>query len=506
MSTITCNSCGMQYDGSGLQPGVQFQCTQCGAMVAVGAAAPPPAAARGPARPRGGPPGRAPARGPAGRGPAKGPGRGPRPMAGGPQQQMQDQQQGYGPPPKSGGNAGLFVGIGVGAVVLILIIVAVVASGGPSPQDAEKQRREEQEQKRREQIAKQDEETRKANEAILKPKEAAMAQAGDVFNAVKNEDAATLEAMFDWKAYAAYNQTLIDDPEKGKDYLNSPLLAVGSWEKDGSGKYTGMFIGEVAHGPDSLKTRVMNYLKEFVFGAEELEWEKGKTESEAGDFSLELNGTKYYGKRVFFTYKGAGKTKELWLVAPVGSDQVRIINYVDNSSIKNLQSLEAKNERTGDQRDPYNPDRDPRNPDRDPPKDPDNPEDPPVDPDANLPQVAKTGAMPTEPALRNAVDELKRGGDLNSARTRAVEGESSKQQKKATMGAFIDLLIDAYNGNDRTMKLRISSALWEIWRPFVPQDWGKDDMVYTLDNFGSQSSLDLHIRRWLEVYNSYKTD
>lgn len=412
---------------------------------------------------------------------------------------MQDQQQGYGPPQKSGGNAGLFVGIGVGAVVLILIIVAVVASGGPTPQDLEKQKMEDASAKRKEDAARRDEETRKANEQISIPTDAAMAQAADVFGALKGEDAATLEAMFDWKTYAAYNQTLIDG---NADFLNSPLLGVGTWEQDSTGKYTGKFIGEVPHGPDTLKTRVMNYLKEFIFGAEDLEWERAKTESaEAGGFSLVLNGTKYIGKRVFFTYKGAGKTKELWLGAPAGTKDVRILNYVDNSSIKNLQTIEAKNERSADPRDPYNPDRDPRNPDRDP----SDPEDPPADPDANLPEVAKTGAMPTEPALVNAVKDLERGNDLNSARTRAVESESSKAEKKATMGAMIDLLIDAQKGSDRTKKLRISGALWEIWRPFVPQDWGKDEMVYT-QNFDGQDTSDLPIRRWLEVYGTYKTD
>ena len=503
MSTITCNSCGMQYDGSGLQPGVQFQCTQCGAMVAVAAAAPPPAAARGPARPRGGPPGRAPARGPAGRGPARGPARGPKPMAGGMQGQDQQPQMPYGP--KKSSNAGLFVGIGVGAVVLVLIIVAVIASGGPSPEDLQRQKTEEAAQQRKEAAAKRDEETRKANEAITKPTEASMAQAPAVIAALQNEDAGTLEALFDWQVYSAYNQTLVELPDKGKDYLNSPLISVGTWEKESSGKYTGIFLGEVPHGAESLKTRVMDYLKQFVFGAPELEWDRAKTESDnAGSFSLTVNNTKYIGKRVFFSYKGAGKTKELWLGAPEGTDQVRLLNYVDTSAAKNLQTLEAKNERVADDnRDPYNPDRDPTNPDRDPPADPDNP---PADPDASLPEIAKTGSMPTEPALRNAIEELKRGGDLNVARVNTIKGETSKQQKKDTMGAMIDLLIEAQSSNDRTMKLRISSSLWDIWSPFVPQDWGKDEMVYTLDNFGAQSSLDLPVRRWLDVYNAYPLD
>ncbi|MBZ0137051.1 MAG: hypothetical protein K8I27_11830 [Planctomycetes bacterium] len=420
-------------------------------------------------------------------------------MAGGPQQQMQDQQQGYGPPPRKGSNAGLFVGIGVGAVVLILIVVAVIASGGPTPQDQERLKAEQQAQEQKERIEKEMAEKRVENEAIKKPMDASLAQASSVFAALQNEDAGTLDALFDWDVYAAYNATLIDS---NKDFLNTPLFGVGQWEKGADGRYTGKFLGEVGHGASGLRQRVMDYIKEFIFGAEGLEWERAKTESDNGGFTLELNGTKYLGKKVFVTYQGAGKTKELWLGAPKGTDNVRLLNFVDMSSLKNLQALEAKNDRSGDQRDPYNPDRNPSDPDRNPP---DNPDDPPADPDANLPQVAKTGAMPTEPALVNAVNDLKRGQDLNTARMRAVESEPSKVQKKATMGAFIDLLIDAQANKDRKQKLSISSALWEIWRPFVPQDWQKKEMVYTQD-FDGQSDSDLIVRRWLEVYNSYKTD
>ena len=422
-------------------------------------------------------------------------------MAGGPQQQMQDQQQGYGPPPKSGSNAGLFVGIGVGVVVLILIIVAVVASGGPTPQDVQMEKQKQAADERKERAEKLAEETRKENEAIQKPIDASLEQATAVFAALQNEDAATLEALFDWNLYAEYNKSLVNE---NADHLNSPLVAQGEWEKDSSGKYTGKFMGQAAHTPDSLKQRVMGYIKEFMFGAEGLEWERAKTEHEDGGFTLTIGGTKYLGKKVFITYKGAGKSKTFSLGAPKGSDQVRLLHYHDGSSIKNLQTTEAKNPKgTAGQGDPRNPDRDPRNPDRDP-EDPDNP---PEDPDASLPEIAKTGSMPNEPALVNAVKDLERGDSLNQARVRAVKAEPSKPEKKAAMGAMIDLLIDAQASNDRTMKLRVSSALWDIWNPFVPSNlWSKSDMVYELDNFGTQSSLDTPVRRWLDIYNNYPLD
>jgi anti-sigma factor RsiW len=128
------------------------------------------------------------------------------------------------------------------------------------------------------------------------------------------------------------------------------------------------------------------------------------------------------------------------------------------------------------------------------------------DPDANLPVMAKTGAMPTAPALVNAVNELARDKELNTARMNQIREEPSAEQKKATMGALIDLLIDAQNAGDRAKKLRVSKTLWAIWRPFCPADWGEAQMVYTIDGFSSQNAEELPIRRWLQVYAEYNTD
>ena len=73
------------------------------------------------------------------------------------------------------------------------------------------------------------------------------------------------------------------------------------------------------------------------------------------------------------------------------------------------------------------------------------------------------------------------------------------------MGAFIDLLIDAVSSNDRSAKAGISGKLWDIWHGYCTADRTKDDMVYTI-GFDGQSSTDMIVRRWLEVYNAYSTE
>jgi hypothetical protein len=411
---------------------------------------------------------------------------------------QQQQQPGFGPPQKKG-NAGLIVGIVVGLVVLVLIIVVVVASGKPSPQEVEQQKTKDAAQARKDKIAKEDAERKKAGEKILAPIKAASEQASSIESAIRNENAPTLEGLFDWTVYAAWNKTLVDDPKMGKKYLNNPLFGAGEWEKNDEGLYTGKYIGKAAYGPDGLKTFVMDYIKDYFFGASELKWEKAKTESDGGQFTLEVNGAKYYGRKVFISYKGGSKTKEFWLGAPPGSTDVRILNFVDGSAMKALaEVIKKKNpRRTSDQnmmRDPN----ETKNGDNE------NPEDPPQDPDANLPAAEKTGAMPVLPHLVNAVNEMRKGS-LNRARTRAVQTEPNEKESKATMGAFIDLLIDAVKSNDRRKKANISSTLYEIWSGFCYQDMTKEKMVYSM-SFDGQSSEDLVVRRWILVYNNYNTD
>lgn len=508
MSTITCQSCGMQYDGSGLQAGVQFQCTQCGEMVKVGGAK---RAAPGGKRPTGRPraagagrPGagsRRPGGPPAGRKPTRGPGRGlPNTaggaMAGGAAGGAQEGPPQFGPPKKS--NTGLFVGLGVGGVVIVLIIVAVVMGSNTStPQQTTAQKQEEQYKQAQEQQRQRDEEIRKRNEAAKATLAAGMDFGKAIESSLRNSDASTLEGMFNWQLYAAYNKHLVDTVDNPKDYLNSPIIANGQWEKGDDDRYTGKFIGETVRGSDSLKTRVMGYIQDFYFGAQNITWLREKTETEPDGFVMELSGNKYRCLRIFIEYDGAGKTKEFWIGAPEGTTDMVIFNFVDGSAGRNLQGVEAKNPRRDD-RDPRNDDRDPRNPDHDPVDG----EDPPPDPDANLPEVAKTGKMPTDPALVNAIKELERDRSLNNRRLDNIRGVPNVNEKHATMGAIIDLMIDAQKLNDRNRKLITSEALWDVWKSFVPKEWDKDKMVYLID-FDGQAQTDLIVRRWIQVYNDY---
>lgn len=508
MSTITCGSCGMQYDGSGLQAGVQFQCTQCGAMVQVGGGAKRPTGVQR-KTPGKGPAGKA--AGPRAAGPraAGGPPqrRGAQPVMGQPGHDPNQQQSPYAAPRKKG-NAGLFVGLGVGLVVLVLIVVVVISAGGPSPQDMQAAAKEDEKKKKEEEYARRDAETKKKNDEVLKSMEASRAMAGKIESALRGGDTAGLAAMFDWNTYALYNGDLV----KGKaEFMNtSPLIVDGDWEKLETGKYSGKYIGRAVRGPDSLKTRVIDFIANYYVGAE-ITMDEERTKHEKSAFSITVGSNDYLGVKVFVDVKNRGKLKEFWVGAPRGSDQAKIINFVDPGSLKTLQEKEAKNERDPriDDRDPTNPDRDPTNPDRDPSnpdRDPENPDNPTEnDPDADLPAVAKTGANPTDPALVNAISELKRNA-LNEARKDTVRKHTSKAEKKATMGAMIDVLIDAVKNGDRNLKHNASKALHDIWKSFTAADWQREDLVYDLEFGGDQSASEMIVRRWLWTYNNYSTE
>ncbi|MBX3461515.1 MAG: hypothetical protein KF696_16340 [Planctomycetes bacterium] len=502
MSTITCGSCGMQYDGSGLQAGVQFQCTQCGSMVQVGGGASRPTGVqrKGPGktagpkaagRPRaaGGPPQR----------------RAAGPVMGQPGHDPNQQQAPYGAPRKKS-NAGLFVGLGVGLVVIVLIVVIVVASSGPTPQQAQQASQDDAKKKREEEQARRDAETTKKNEELTKSMQASKAMGRKIEAALRGSDAAGLEGMFDWRTYALYNGDLV---KNNPDFMNSsPLIVDGDWEKLDNGKYSGKYVGRAVRGPDSLKSRLMGFFGNYFFGAE-ITWDEERTNHEKSAFSLSIGGTDYLGVKVFIDVKNRGKLKEFWVGAPRGSDQAKVINFVDPGALKTLQEKEAKNERDPrtDDRDPTNPDRDPTNPNRTP-RDPgpDERTDPTDnDPDADLPPVAKTGASPSDPALANAVNELKRNA-LNEARKDTVRKHTSKTDKKATMGAIIDVLIDAVKSGDRNLKHNASKTLYDIWKSFSAADWKREDLVYDLEFGGGQNDKDDIVRRWLWTYQNYPTN
>jgi hypothetical protein len=490
MSTITCSSCQMEYDGTGLQAGVQFQCTQCGNMVVVGAAAKAPIG-RNAARPRA-------AGGPPKRGGARGAGRAAPMAAGG--QQNDGQQQGYAAPAKKS-NVGLFIGLGIGAAVLIVIVIVVVMSSGPAPEDLTKEADKRRLDDRKKEIADEDARRLAEKQALTKTYDAAYAQGPAIEAALRGGNASTIENLFDWQAYALYNDTLISaDPAAYLKSKDAPLLCVGEWDKDASGAPTGVFTGKTPLGPDGLKARVMFYIQEFYFGKEDIRYVDDRSKAHEG-YKVSIRGTDYYTKPIYVSFKGGGVEKEFWVGAPKGSTDVRIINFRDKQAFPNLQGKEAKKERDDGRGDPFNRERDLT---RDP-EDPEDPRERPTDPDGDLPATAKTNAKPTVAALINAIEDLKRGVKLNTAKIQNIEKEPSKVEKKATMGALIDLLIDAVNGNDRAGKNRISSALYDVWQPFVPQGWEQDDMVYNID-FDGQSDADTVVRRWLDIYNSYKTE
>ena len=172
MSTITCQSCGMQYDGSGLQPGVQFQCTQCGTMVQVGA--PAPAVRRGPARPRG-PVARGGRPMPAAAPAAAAPGQGPVHPA-------------YGPPPKRGGG-GAIIALSVVGVVLVVIVVAAVvfSSGHQAAIDTKQKEQQDMLAERQARFLKESAEAKRKSDELIKPLDAAMALGEPIAAAMREE-------------------------------------------------------------------------------------------------------------------------------------------------------------------------------------------------------------------------------------------------------------------------------------------------------------------------------
>jgi DNA-directed RNA polymerase subunit RPC12/RpoP len=512
MKTISCGSCGMQYDGSGLQAGVQFQCTQCGSMVLVGGGRAPaaPGKGRGGTRAAGPQPAAAP-RGPQPAARAKaGMPRGPRAAAGAPG--AQQERQVYAAPKKS--NAGVFVAVGIGVVVVGLIIAIVVFSSKPSPQEQQQTAQKSKQQEQKEKLAKLDAETEQKNAALTKTIKAAEDLAPAIEAALRNGDGKVLEGMFDWTVYALYVKSLWDaDEEKIKGggdkglFRNSPLIATGTWAKGEDGRYTGKYDAVAPHGPDSLRDRLMGYLGNFVFQAPELAMDRDKTFAalEKTGLALEIGGTKYIGRKVFITFKGDGGTaKEFWVGAPEGTDNVKIINYFDKGASKKIAEKEAKNPKTDD-RDPSNPDRNPENPDRNP-TDPENPDNPDgmEETGMELPPLAKTNAMPTDAALENIIKDIKRGAFPNDVRLKNISGQPNRAEKKAVFGALIDCLIDAHTADDRNTKVRVSEILLSQFGARKYAEWSDEDLTFSMQFGVDQEGGDNICRRWLLLYKEYE--
>ncbi|MHC4840759.1 MAG: hypothetical protein ACYTDT_07310 [Planctomycetota bacterium] len=471
----------MQYNGEGMQAGVQFKCTGCGAMVQV--------AGGGAVAPRGRAPG---GRGPSGRGPRAG---GARPMGGG-ARQGGGQQDGprFGPPPKKG-NTGVIVGVIIGVIAVGIIIAAVVGASGPSPQDSQKA-----EQKRKvadRNKATEDENARiaQANADKKKAFDSSLAMADKIRSAFSNSSKDQVAALFNWEAFAEFNRANIEANPK---HLNSPLFCEGAWTKNDKGDDVAPWIGKSARGSESLKNRVIEYMAHQFFDGE-VEYEKKKSELDKSQISKVISGKKALGYKLSFKF-GGGKAKLFHVVALIGSEDAKVVYYEDKGHGKTIADIEAKPKHDRSSQDLTN-DRDPRDP-----TDP-NVEDPrPTDPDASLPEASKTGAYPEHPDLINLVkDVCDRGKPLGVQLRKKISGKP-KADKKATMGAFIDGLQKAVAGNDRHAKMNISKAMYSIWGDFIPSDWSEADMTYTIDFAGDQDSTMLRIRRWLSIYEAYSVD
>jgi len=520
MKTIACGKCGTKFDATNLKPGVKFKCSNCQAVVEVPAHGVGPVAAG--KRPTGGlpkgkgkratgvMPGKA-TRGPVAAGGPVGARQAPGMVAaGGPQGERPQ----FGPPKKSN-STGLIVGGIVGVVALGLILVIVFSSGGPSQHEVAQQRADERQQEREQAARQRQEEADRQARIIDASLSAAMDYGTAIEAALRNEDRTTLESMFDWDIYAAYIANLA---EENSIWLTYPLRAEGAWEKNEEGRFSGRYAGTTTRGASSLRGRVMDYIGEYMFGRANIRWDRGKTELDAAAFTLVIRDVTYLGRRIYIDADGAGGTKEFFVGAPRGETNVRILYYNDGSANRTLRDNEARNERQasveedrgqggGYFREGYDPSH------RDPRGGGDNPRDPEhgggeveFDPDAELPPMGKTNNMPTQPQLVNCVNDLRRLGSLNEARRGQIRQEPSNAQKKATMGAFIDLLIDAVQANDRNAKHRISNELWTIWRSFVPADLGRDKMVFDVSFGGGQSADELVVRRWLLVHSEYPVD
>jgi len=493
MSIVSCGSCGMQFNAAGYDPGVQFQCTQCGAMVTVGAVAAAPAPVGRPGAKR--------ATGVQRRGPA-----GPRAARGGPPAGGQDAgyQQAYAPKKN---NSAMFLGIGGGVVVIGIIIAIVVMSSKPSPQESQQSSADKAFETQKEVQAKRDAEVKAKNDALKTTLNAALERGPAIETALRNSDKAALEAMFDWTNYAGYLGDLAKGPEGSKFLGSGPMFSTGEWEKTAEGKMTGKWTGATVHGPESLKTAVMGYIEEFLFGSPEVKFDKARSETLEGGFSnLKINGRDYLGKKIFIEVKGAGKIKEFWVGAPMGDDAVKIINFKDPSALTALQQKAGKANRVvTDDRNPIRDDRDPMGDDPKDPKDPGE-EDGPIEDgpaEEELPAMAKTGGSPKEPALINIVNQLKDGNKLKEAQKKTIK-DAKAEDRKAMMGALIDALIDAHQSGKRREKGMISHALYETWSNFAgAQGYSLDDATYDIEG-RSQSDSDDVIRRWIKVYNEYK--
>ncbi|CAG0962128.1 hypothetical protein PLCT2_00819 [Planctomycetaceae bacterium] len=505
-ATITCGSCGMQYDGTGMKSGVQFKCTQCGNMVMVGA----PAGGKKPmGKPTRGPGAMAKGARPGMRGPA-GPAGAPVPQNGG-------------TAPAKKNNGVLIVGVISGVCLLAMIGLAIgLTSSQKSSQEAAKQAEE---QKAKDDKAKQlkENEVKKAEgEARAKTIDAGTAGGERIASMLTNGDLAGLGSMFNWdimqKDYIKElekrpkDQPMKDgkpeldknDKPKPSEYqkmLNDPLYSEGEWEKRPDGSPSGLWVGRVPRGSDSLRERIMKYIENtYAKAAANMDTAAMEKVAAKGHdrFSMTIDGVLYLGRVCMIKSAAAGKPVNFFVGSTPGDTNVKILRFDDPQRMENLKQLEAKFQR---KEQPQN-DESFKNPDRDPNKEQPGEEGDPEGPtDPGLPEAQKTGGQCPQD-LVNIMRDLRDGKDLTNPQVKTLQDQSrSKADRKAFIGALVDMLIDFYKEKKRTECEVISKALFKVWG----NGCGYDEKTATFDRQTfDENTTDFPVRVWYDYYTRYK--
>lgn len=503
-ATITCGSCGMQYDGTGMKSGVQFKCTQCGNMVVVGA----PAGGKKPmGKPTRGPGGPARAARPGVRGPAGAP----------------EQQQPFNAPIPKKNNSMMVFGI-IGGVVVVAMIgtIVMMTTNQSSSQRASKEADEQRAKDEKARQQKEAEVKKNEGEARVKTIDAGTAGGERIASMLTNADLAGLGSMFNWdimqKDYLkelekqSKDQPMKDGkPELDKNdkpkpsayqkMLNDPLFSEGEWEKRADGSPSGLWVGRVPRGSDSLRQRIMGYIESCYAKApanmDVAAMDKGAAKG-SDRFSLTIDGVLYLGRVCMIKSAAAGKPINFFVGSTPGDINVKVLRFDDPQRVENLKQLEAKFQRKeqpqGD--DSFtNPDRDPK---KETPGDEGDPEEP---TDPGLPEAKKTGAQ-CPPDLVNVFRDLRDGKDLTNPQLRQLQDQSrAKADRKAFIGALVDLLIDFYKEKKRTECETISKALFKVWG----NGCGYDEKTATFDRQTfDENTTDFPVRVWYDYYTRYK--
>lgn len=509
-ATITCGSCGMQYDGTGMKSGVQFKCTQCGNMVVVGGAG---------GKPMGKPMGKA-TRGPGGPARAARPGmRGPAGPAGEPGQQP------YGAPiPKKNNSMMVFGIIGGVVVVGMIALIVVMTTGQASSQRAAKEADEQRAKEEKEKQLKANEKVKADGEERRKTIDAGTQGGERIASLLTSGDLNALGAMFDWdvvqKDFVQQLEKQSKDTPKKADgtddldkngkvkasayekFLNDPVFCEGEWEKREDGSPSGLYKGKMPRGSDGLRQRMMEYIEKMYAKAnatmDTASMEKASVKGN-DRFSMTIDGKLYMGRVCMIKSAAAGKLLNFFVGAQQGDTNVRILRFDDPQRMENLKQMEAKFQR---KEQPQGADQF-TNPDREKPK-----EGPGEEPgeegpaEADLPEAKKTSAQCPQD-LVNLFRDLRDGKEITNPQIRTLQDQSrTKADRKAFIGALLDVLIDKFKEGKRFECANISKALFAVWGGAC--GYPEKDCTYPADgNF--DASNDYPLRVWYDFYNRYKT-